>query len=180
MGEPCHPPAPSQQDNGLQHASSPLRRRQGLTLPMCTEHVSTQGACFPNSRAPTFDGHKGLQLTSPTSDVIPYPRFTFKYAVGQCMDMGRQHRVAIAAHSHQVPTSPNIQAMIPTNGIWLAMPAQPCLCATRACDTDQAHIGSLTVVEIVSRRANGTPKANQKALSDYSVVCPCARVPLPF
>ena len=64
VGKPCRPPAPHRLVYGLQHASSQLRRRQGLSLPFCGEHACTQAACFPNSRALTFDVHTGLQLTS--------------------------------------------------------------------------------------------------------------------
>ena len=82
VGGPCRPLAPHRQVHGLQHASPQLRRRQFLSLPTCGKHACTQAACFPNSRAPTFDVHKGLQLTSPMSDFLPAMRFTFKYAVG--------------------------------------------------------------------------------------------------
>ena len=83
--------------------------------------------------------------------------------------MGHQDWAAPYGH-HQVPTLPRIQAMTRTIGVWLASPAQPCHCARRACALDQASTGSLAVADTVRRRAKGTPKANQEAHHDYSVV----------
>ena len=170
VGKPCRPLAPHRQAYGLQQASSQSRCLQGLSLPLCGEHAGNQAACIPNSRALTFDVHMGLHPTSPMPDVTHTKRYNFQYAVGIFKDMGHQQWVASAARPHQVHTSPRIQAMLPTNGIWHASPSLPCLCATRVCDMDQAHPGSLTVAETVSRRVNGTPKASQKANQDYSIV----------
>ena len=74
-----------------------------------------------------------------------------------------QHRTAITVCPNLVPTLPRIQAMIPTNGIWQALPTQPCHRAMRDCGSNQANSGRLDVADTVRRRANGTPKANQKA-----------------